>query len=212
MNSDSKHQVKTLRDRLRRATENEILNAAEQVLAEVGLDSASMHVIAERAGIAVGTIYNYFNDREALLAALFHARRSDLQERMEACVKANAGLPFRKQLTGFVRTVFDEFDAHRPFFRVVMEIEHLRHHALIMASPEQPAPVMKQIAERAKKMIQRGVREGLLKPENSEYYSGVLTGILRGLFFQNVQREGFSFVELTDFAVAVFLHGVSVHT
>jgi len=58
-----------LRDRLREEANRAILTAAEEVFSEEGL-GARMEQIAARAGVAVGTLYNHFQDRGALVNAL----------------------------------------------------------------------------------------------------------------------------------------------
>lgn len=49
---------------------NNILAAAEQLLAERGFYGLSMKVLADKAGIAAGTIYRYFENKEMLMAEL----------------------------------------------------------------------------------------------------------------------------------------------
>jgi AcrR family transcriptional regulator len=53
-----------------RETVTAILDAASQVLVELGLDRFSTTPVAERAGVSVGTLYQYFNDKDAVLTAL----------------------------------------------------------------------------------------------------------------------------------------------
>src|SRR6266508_4489678 len=72
-----------LRDRLREETTRGILGAAEEVFAAEGL-GARMERIAARAGVAVGTLYNHFQDRNALVAALVRSRREAVEEHARA--------------------------------------------------------------------------------------------------------------------------------
>lgn len=58
-----------------------IIDAAEKLIAESGFHGLSMHKIAREAGVAAGTIYRYFSDKDDLL----------LQVRL-AVVERNAGL------------------------------------------------------------------------------------------------------------------------
>ncbi len=60
------------RDRVRTATRDALLEAAEHVFAEKGTDGARIEDIAARARVAVGTIYNYFGDSAELLKALIN--------------------------------------------------------------------------------------------------------------------------------------------
>ena len=49
------------------AVKNHILDSALAVIAREGLTAATTRTIAEEAGIAVGTLYNYFDDRQGLI-------------------------------------------------------------------------------------------------------------------------------------------------
>jgi AcrR family transcriptional regulator len=51
----------------------EILDAAEAVIAEVGVEGASTNAIAERAGASMGSLYHFFASKDAIIEAL--ARR-----------------------------------------------------------------------------------------------------------------------------------------
>ena len=44
-----------------------IIDAAESLIAESGFQGLSMHKLAKEAGVAAGTIYRYFSDKEDLL-------------------------------------------------------------------------------------------------------------------------------------------------
>lgn len=60
-----------------RETHEGILTAAEQVFCEVGIAQATVAQICERAGVAVGTFYGRFPDKDALLLEWyerFHSR------------------------------------------------------------------------------------------------------------------------------------------
>jgi AcrR family transcriptional regulator len=58
------------------ATVTAILDATARILVERGFAQASTNAIAERAGVSVGSLYQYFPNKEALVAAL-HARHGD---------------------------------------------------------------------------------------------------------------------------------------
>jgi TetR/AcrR family transcriptional repressor of multidrug resistance operon len=45
----------------------QILSAAEKLIAEVGFQGLSMQKLAKEAGVAAGTIYRYFDDKEHLI-------------------------------------------------------------------------------------------------------------------------------------------------
>ncbi|SEG74769.1 TetR/AcrR family transcriptional regulator [Vibrio hangzhouensis] len=48
----------------------QILEAAQKMVAEVGIQSVSMQKLANEAGVAAGTIYRYFDDKDHLMEEL----------------------------------------------------------------------------------------------------------------------------------------------
>jgi AcrR family transcriptional regulator len=84
-----------------------ILEAAAQVLEAGGLGAFTTNAVAERAGVSIGTLYQYFADKQALLraladremrrtlAAVATALRGDpqasVEERVRAMVRAMVG-------------------------------------------------------------------------------------------------------------------------
>jgi AcrR family transcriptional regulator len=112
-----------IRERAREAAAEAILDAAEEVAAERGLEATSTAAIAERAGVAVGTLYNYFPDRESLLSSLFKVRRTAILPRINAAAEAAKHLPFEQRLRTFVAGVIAVFDDYRRFLRVVISAD-----------------------------------------------------------------------------------------
>lgn len=66
------------------ATVDAILTAAAQVLKKHGYAKASTDRIAERAGVSVGSLYQYFSGKDDVVEALFVRESKKLGERMGA--------------------------------------------------------------------------------------------------------------------------------
>lgn len=62
------------------AKRKQILDGARQVFLAEGFDGASMGGIAKAAGVSKGTLYVYFDSKEALFEALTQAEKGDLAE------------------------------------------------------------------------------------------------------------------------------------
>lgn len=58
----------------------EILSAARELLAETDINGASVKSIAQRAGIATGTFYLYFKDKDALINTMMQEIYQELLE------------------------------------------------------------------------------------------------------------------------------------
>jgi AcrR family transcriptional regulator len=76
--SDS-HELRRLpRQERARFTVAAILEAAALVIDEVGWSRASTNRIAERAGVSIGSLYQYFPNKEAILASLYEKHHREV--------------------------------------------------------------------------------------------------------------------------------------
>ena len=67
-------------------TYDSILQAAIQILERSGPDALNTNAIAERAGVSIGTLYQYFPDREAILLAAARRELADPQPGLAAAL------------------------------------------------------------------------------------------------------------------------------
>lgn len=103
------------------ATRRNILEAAEDVFAELGYHEASIVKVTERAGVALGTFYLYFDSKQSVFEALVIDLNARVRQAMsEAMVgAANRIDAERRGFEGFFR-----FTAEHPaLYRVVREAE-----------------------------------------------------------------------------------------
>lgn len=66
-----------------RATQTAIIEATARLLESQGRDGLTTNAIAERAGVSVGSLYQYFPNKEAILATLIRDKRQQLLMRMQ---------------------------------------------------------------------------------------------------------------------------------
>jgi AcrR family transcriptional regulator len=69
------------------ATVEAILTATARVLVKHGYDHASTNRVAEAAGVSVGSLYQYFPTKEALVAALIDRHMSEMTALIEANIE-----------------------------------------------------------------------------------------------------------------------------
>ncbi len=74
------------------ARELAILDAARQVFAERGYHGSTMREIASRAGVATGTLYLYFANKEALYVALLERLTSLVLQSIVAARSTRSGV------------------------------------------------------------------------------------------------------------------------
>ena len=87
------------------ATVEAIFEATIQVLLKAGLEGLTTTRVAERAGVSVGTLYQYFPHKQALLRAVLEMHLLTVVEAVEAAARAGAGKP----LEGMVDEVIAAF-------------------------------------------------------------------------------------------------------
>jgi AcrR family transcriptional regulator len=63
------------------AKRRQIIDGAREIFMSVGFDAASMNDIARAAGVSKGTLYAYFDSKEALFEALIREERANQPER-----------------------------------------------------------------------------------------------------------------------------------
>jgi len=68
-----------------------ISEATIQVLLAVGLDRLTTTRVAERAGVSVGTLYQYYPNKQALLFAVLKVHSIKVAEAVESACRANHG-------------------------------------------------------------------------------------------------------------------------
>jgi len=68
-----------------------ISEATIQVLLAVGLDRLTTTRVAERAGVSVGTLYQYYPNKEALLFAVLNVHSIKVAEAVEGACRINRG-------------------------------------------------------------------------------------------------------------------------
>jgi AcrR family transcriptional regulator len=74
-------------ERARAATRARLRASGQKLLAERGLHAVTSHAIANAAGVAAGTFYLHFRDKEELFRELVFEAVSELEERLETAVR-----------------------------------------------------------------------------------------------------------------------------
>jgi len=84
------------------ATIEALHTAVIQVLIREGLSRCTTTRIAERAGMSVGSVYQYYPNRDALLAAVLEKHLSDIADTMEQVCRDSRGLPVAEMAQALV--------------------------------------------------------------------------------------------------------------
>lgn len=194
------------RDEARALFRNAILEAAEAVFAERGFHGARIQDIAERARIAVGTVYNHFEQKDQVLVALLEERTEEMVEQL-APVRGDPK-PFPARLTARVARVLGYVEAHRAFFTIATE------HGLFASGVPSGAPASSRHLRQLKKfrgvfqaLVQEGVSSGDLEPLEGDALVRFLGGTIRAFVLSSLAEKTTDVDAQARTVVELFLRG-----
>lgn len=84
------------------ASVDAILEATLQVLLEVGKERLTTTRVAQRAGVSVGTLYQYFPNKSALLQALLRQHFDGVLEAVERACREQTGKALEEMATALI--------------------------------------------------------------------------------------------------------------
>lgn len=89
------------------ASVNAILEATIQVLLDIGKERLTTTRVAYRAGVSVGTLYQYFPNKSALLQAVLRNHLESVAEALEKVCREEKGRPLPQMVTRVVNTFLE---------------------------------------------------------------------------------------------------------
>lgn len=110
------------------ATVDGIFEATIQVLVSDGPRRLTTTRVADRAGVSVGTMYQYFPHKQALFYALNERYLVSLAERIEVACAAQHGAPIERMVEALVMTYWiaktERTEVTRALYRSVAELDN----------------------------------------------------------------------------------------
>lgn len=104
-----------------RATVDALLAATARVLVKDGYDHASTNKIAHAAGVSIGSLYQYFPSKEALVAAVIERHMGEMMEVVRASLARVAPLRLREAAQELVRVMIEAHRIEPKLHRVLVE-------------------------------------------------------------------------------------------
>ena len=132
-----------------RETFGAILEATARILETEGLEAANTNAIAARAGVSIGSLYQYFPDKAAIFAELIRQAESGLGDMLEILLARTAGQALEERLRLLVKAGVAQ-QMERPQLGRILDY-------LEAASPADP--LLKAADERILRLIMRLLQE-----------------------------------------------------
>jgi AcrR family transcriptional regulator len=183
-----------------------IQDAAMAVIARKGIDETTIQDIADEAGIAKGTVYLYFRDRDELFAKTANRAFEKLVTELEPTF--NAPGSFADRLLAVVLRQLRFFDDNRMLFRASLALSH-REAGLHKPKLGSYA----QYAARLEKMFVDAKESGEMRELDPLAVSAMYRDCLRGVIVRRIeQKPRTTREEDAQFIVSILLRGIEART
>jgi TetR/AcrR family fatty acid metabolism transcriptional regulator len=181
-----------------------ILEAAVKVFARYGFYQSTVSQIAKEAGVADGTIYLYFKNKDDILVQFFSHRTKQVFEQFQAEVdRADTGLD---KLRNLVRRHLAEFQQDRDG-AVVYQVETHQNSRLAEAQIKE---MSKMYLDLISEIVEQGQEEGSIR---KDLYLGLVKRFIIGAVDEVINTwihsDGkYDLVSMADPLVELFIKGI----
>lgn len=162
---------------------NLIIDVAANLFSEYGFHEVNMEMVAKQAGIAKGTIYNYFKSKEDLYFAINETRLTKLISELEKKFKTQISVI--DDLRGYVIHVFMFLLKYRDFF-LIFQRTRLKKQQLKSKSLEEKIQKLKDMLEG---ILKEGVEKKIFKELNICFTADLILGMIYSAVLRNINRN-----------------------
>ena len=207
----SKRKTKPRWQRRKDARPEELIAAALDEFVERGYEAAKLADVARRAGVTKGTIYLYFENKEALFKAVVRQTIVPVIAQGEALARS---------FTGSARELLEQLV--REYWRLVGETALAGIPKLMMAEaatfPELTRFYYEEVVTRGHRLmasvIERGIKNGEFRPVDVMVaaklaMSPLMHATVARRAFAACMPEGFNVQKYLDTHIDLYLHGIA---
>ena len=174
-------------DRAKAERRRQILSAAKAVFAEAGYHGASIHAIIERAQIARGTFYLYFESKAAVFDSILDQAMADLRARLHRIEVGDASAPPPQlQLRDQIISTLEYIVNDRPLATLLLSAGHTPD----VDASERLDVFFTEVRDLLRRALETGMEIGLVRPCQPELVAAAMLGMTRGVIELLVRQTG----------------------
>jgi len=193
----------------RQRVRDRLLEAAARVFEARGYQSARIEEIAREARVAVGTVYNYFPGKADLILELHYRRLLAVREEVESLVGGDG--TFCDKVRAYVERFVSFSEQSRGFFETLRDSPRFLRDSMDAQGEkvQQIHAVLDRLMKGLGALMEQGVREGVLRPQEPDDLARALLGLSQGLALRRFQ-ESLGLEDLSAKILDLFLHGAAM--
>lgn len=193
-----------------------ILKAAKEAFFKRGFMDTTVDHIAERSGLAKGTIYLYFKSKEDIYASLMTTGLKLLKDKMQNAVITT--IPADETLKRLLAVYFRFYLKNKKYFRIIFLSSHpdLRRrvsHELLSASVDIANDCLRILSD----AIEKGMKDGLFKRTDPWQSANILWATVNGIIMNYetdpIYRDeivGITLDKILEESLNLFLDGLRI--
>jgi TetR/AcrR family fatty acid metabolism transcriptional regulator len=195
--------ARTKQDVVAEFRQAEIIDAARRVIARDGPGKASMERIAEEARISKGTLYLYFDSKDALVQEATERGHAEMAAYVDAALR-EARSPVGA-IEAYIRSTLQFCDEHEMLFRAMNTYPDSEGGA----ASRVVARHVDGYVDRLEEYIRQGIASGALRPVNARRMARVLVEAVRGIVIERLREQAaVSVADDADMLIGIVLDGV----
>ena len=163
-----------------------MLEAATRILDKQGLGGLTTNRVAEVAGVSIGTVYQYFNDKSELLDALAERELQALKTAMLAALTGPAPTEAGGRVRALVRAALDAYGGRTGVHRLL--VEHLLARAGATPLPGMREAIVQMMSGGGIVAFDQRVRA--LPPADAFVLTHAVGGVIRALLAAPDKLDG----------------------
>jgi AcrR family transcriptional regulator len=172
-------------DRQKSERRRQILEAAKRVFAEAGYHGASINAIIERAQIARGTFYLYFESKAAVFDSILDEAMRDLRGRIHRIdVESPNATPPQQQLREQVVATLEYIVRDRALATLLLSAGHTPD----AEAAERLDQFFGEVLGLLERAMESGMEIGLLRKVHPQLAAAAMLGMFRGVVEQLVTQ------------------------
>jgi AcrR family transcriptional regulator len=192
---------KTRKDLLNTMMKESIFEATATVLREHGVEGTTMNRVAEAASLSKSSLYDYFQNKDELLAFVSDRIVGPFLKMIEDLVPAR--LPAPQKLETILRHALEASTKHQAIIRLLAQADQ---------NQEVKRSVRPQFLEAFTAIFEQGIQEGVFHPHNPAHTGRMFAGCLSELFELQVSNASYEVItEYVEVLIDAVRHGFSIH-
>jgi AcrR family transcriptional regulator len=198
-----------LQEQTRAAYREAILDAAERVFLTDGFQSAKMVDVAEATGVSVGTLYNYFDSKDAVFLALVERHRARYFEMLSAPHPSEDPID---QLREFVQRSLHFVETNGALFTIYLRSSTPVFDPMLRNTPAiNAAEDNQRYSDQLTQLLSDGIRRGCLRDDIPvDELAWSIHSLLHAAVLEWVgSTERKSLLTRGQFLIQLFLEGAS---